>query len=93
MERTSSGSKCRSNVILINTKGRHCPKTELKQSIQAGRVAGVWCLNRSVYMKRICGVYMKRILCKKALVIRVFLYRVSERTYNQKSDDLEICRV
>ncbi len=46
VERTSSGSKCRSNVILINTKGRHCPKTELKQSIQAGRVAGVWCLNR-----------------------------------------------
>ncbi len=35
----------------------------------------------------------KRILCKKALVIRVFLYRVSECTYNQKSDDLEICRV
>ncbi len=44
---------------------------------------------------RVCDIdrRKKRILCKKALVIRVFLYRVSERTYNLKSDDLEICRV
>ncbi len=30
---------------------------------------------------------------QKALVIRVFLYSESARTYDRKSDDLEICRV
>ncbi len=59
-------------------------------------------LSKDLYFRRVdlakmgvCNIDRreKRILCKKALVIRVFLYRVSERTYNQKSDDLEICRV
>ncbi len=64
-----SGSKCRRKRSLINKKGRHRPKTELKQSIiQTDRVAGVWCLNRPSgwatavclwVSAQVCGVRVK----------------------------------
>ncbi len=38
-------------------------------------------------------VTRKKHVLRKKCGKRVFLYRVSEPTYNQKSDDLEICHV